>query len=84
MALVSARHNQAKECSLPSKDAQAAASSELRWWPLRLVVQDVLPAVAWHPGLQGAGKGSDSTELNQWSSTSLLPHVRLGWQQKWG
>lgn len=50
MALVSARCNWAKERSLPSKAAQAAASSELRWWPLRPVVRDVLPAVAWHPG----------------------------------
>lgn len=51
MTLVSARSNRAKESSLPSKAAQAAASSELRWWPLRPVVQHVLPAVAWHPGV---------------------------------
>jgi len=51
MVLLSARCNRAKECSLPSRAAQAAASSELRWWPLRPVVRDVLSAVAWHPGL---------------------------------
>lgn len=51
MTLASARCNLAKDYSLPPKTAQAAASSELRWWPLRPVVQDIFPAVAWHLGL---------------------------------
>lgn len=56
MALVIARRNWAKEHSSPSEAAQAAPSSELRWWSLRPVVRDVLLAVAWHPGL-AVGRG---------------------------